>query len=76
MSALGQKRRNHLAPKSTFVRYVPKADKRGHNWIVRLVAEADIREMMREQRDRLAAVSPKSDQPAPRCSVLRAGAEI
>jgi hypothetical protein len=35
MSALGQKQTNGPGPKSDFVRYCPKADKRGRDWIVR-----------------------------------------
>jgi hypothetical protein len=35
MSLMGQKWTNHRGPKSTFVRFGPKADKRGRNWIVR-----------------------------------------
>jgi hypothetical protein len=47
----------------TFVRYGPKADKRGRKWIVRFVPIADIREMTcAKKKDRLATVSPKSDQ--------------
>jgi hypothetical protein len=42
MSALGHERTNRLAPKSTFVRFGPIADKRGRNWIVRFVPIADI----------------------------------
>jgi hypothetical protein len=37
MSLLGQKRTNHRRLKSTFVRFGPKADKRGYGWIVRFV---------------------------------------
>src|SRR5450759_1189496 len=37
MSAVGQKRTNRRRPKSTFVRFGPKADKRGRDWIVRYV---------------------------------------
>jgi hypothetical protein len=44
MSALGQKRTNHHGQKSTFVRYCPKADKHGRDWIVRFVPQADIQE--------------------------------
>jgi hypothetical protein len=36
-SELGQKRTNRRGPKSTVVRFGPKADKSEHNWIVRLV---------------------------------------
>jgi hypothetical protein len=37
MSLLGHKRTNHPGPKSVFVCFGPKADKRGRNWIVREV---------------------------------------
>jgi hypothetical protein len=38
---MGHKRTNHRGPKSTFVRFGPKADKRGDGWIVRYVPKAD-----------------------------------
>src|ERR1017187_6596544 len=37
MSELGHKRTNRNGPKSTFVRFGPKADKHGRGWIVRYV---------------------------------------
>ena len=40
MSALGHYRTNHRRPKSTVVRFGPKADKRGYGWIVRYVPKA------------------------------------
>jgi hypothetical protein len=42
MSALGQSRPSNSASQLTFVRFGPKADKRGHNWIVRFVPTADM----------------------------------
>ena len=42
MSLLGQKRTSRREPKSTVVRFGPKADKRGRNWIVRFVPGGDI----------------------------------
>jgi hypothetical protein len=42
MSASGHKRTSRRGPKSTFVRYGPKADKRRRGWVVRFVPEADI----------------------------------
>jgi hypothetical protein len=42
MSALGKKRTNRPGLKLTFVRFGPKADKRGRGWIVRFVPIADI----------------------------------
>jgi len=42
MSAVGQKRTNRRRPKSTFVRFGPKADKRGRDWIVRYVPISNI----------------------------------
>jgi len=47
MSAFGQKRTNHREPKSTVVRFSPKADKHGYGWIVRFVPGADIRAAVR-----------------------------
>jgi hypothetical protein len=38
---MGHKRTNHHGLKSTFVRFGPKADKRGRGWIVRYVPIAD-----------------------------------
>jgi hypothetical protein len=35
MSVVGHKQTTYLRPKSTVVRYCPKADKRARNWIVR-----------------------------------------
>jgi len=35
MSALGHKRTKRPGPKSAVVRFGPKADKRGRDWIVR-----------------------------------------
>ena len=37
MSEMGHKRPSHRAPKSTFVRFGPIADKRGCGWIVGFV---------------------------------------
>jgi hypothetical protein len=34
---MGHKRTNHRGLKSTLIRFGPKADKRGRNWIVRFV---------------------------------------
>jgi hypothetical protein len=42
MSLLGHKRTNHRGPKSNFVCFGPKADKRGRGWNVRYVPKADI----------------------------------
>ena len=50
MSAMGQKRTNHRGPKSTFVRFGPKADKHECGWIVREVPEADIKEFGSHQK--------------------------
>jgi hypothetical protein len=35
-------RTTHPRPKPNFVRFGPKADKRGRGWIVRYVPEADM----------------------------------
>jgi hypothetical protein len=63
-SALGHKRTNHREPKSTFVRFGPKADKTCGAANVRYVPIADISQVIFEckKKDRLAAVFPKSDQ--------------
>jgi len=42
MAAPDQKRTNRPRPKSTFVRFGPKADKRGGGWNVRYVPGADM----------------------------------
>jgi hypothetical protein len=42
LSLMGHKRTNHRGPKSTFVRFGPKADKRGDGWIVRYVPQATL----------------------------------
>src|SRR5450759_3152914 len=39
--SLGHYRTNHHGLKSTLVRFGPKADKRGRNWILRFVPKAD-----------------------------------
>jgi hypothetical protein len=41
ISLLGQKLTNRRGPKLSFVRFCPKADKRGRGWIVRFVPATD-----------------------------------
>jgi hypothetical protein len=42
MSLMGQKQTTNLRPKSTVIRFGPKADKRGRKLIVRFVPKADV----------------------------------
>jgi hypothetical protein len=60
MSALGQKQT--FAMQNGMSALPPKADMCGAKSDVRFVPRADIRKRLCKQKDRLAAISPKSDQ--------------
>src|SRR5664279_808395 len=57
MSLMGHKLTNHRGPKSTFVRYGPKADKRGCGWIIRFVPLPEIVSPFRDTAIGIALVS-------------------